>query len=127
MSIRMRHTRGHTGNRRSHHALEATNIVVDKETGNLRLPHRLDEVTGMYRGKQIAPARAPKLAKEGKLKGISTAPVAEHKHEHEHEHEHEHAHAEHENAAVKGAEGNTGKVKRESRSEVKSGSVKKAK
>jgi len=119
MSIRMRHTRGHTGNRRSHHALEATNIVVDKESGNLRLPHRLDEVTGMYRGKQIAPARAAKLPREAKLKGIPTAPVTEHKHEH--------AHAEHENAAVKGAEGVTGKVKRESRSEVKSGPTKEAK
>ncbi len=119
MSIRMRHTRGHTGNRRSHHALEATNVVVDTETGTLRLPHRLDETTGMYRGKQIAPARAPKLAKEGKLKGVSTAPVAGPVHEH--------AHAEHENAAVKGVEGVTGKAKRESRSEVESGSSKKTK
>ncbi len=119
MSIRMRHTRGHTGNRRSHHALAATNVVTDKETGNLRLPHRLDEATGMYRGKQIAPAHAPKLAKAGKLKGVPTGPVAEHVHEH--------AHVEHENAEVKGAEGVIGKAKRESRSEVKSVSVKKAK
>ena len=27
--------------------------MKDKESGNLRLPHRLDEKTGMYRGKQI--------------------------------------------------------------------------
>lgn len=97
MSVRMRHTRGHTGNRRSHHALKNTNIVVDKDTGSLRLPHRLDETTGMYRGKQIAPAkavRAPKL----KLKA---APVA---HTHEHDHAHEHAHEEHVNAEMKGAE-----------------------
>ena len=58
MSVRMRHTRGHTNNRRSHHALKSTNIVKDKETGNLRLPHRLDETTGMYRGKLIAPQKA---------------------------------------------------------------------
>src|SRR4051812_5719195 len=58
MSIRMRHTRGHTGNRRSHHALKNTNIVTDKESGNLRLPHRLDEATGMYRGKLIVAPRA---------------------------------------------------------------------
>jgi len=53
----MRHTSSHTKNRRSHHALVQGLIVTDKESGNLRLPHRLDEVTGMYRGKQIA---APK-------------------------------------------------------------------
>lgn len=53
MSVRMRHTRSHTRNRRSHHALEGTNIVADKESGALRLPHTLDESTGMYRGKQI--------------------------------------------------------------------------
>ena len=53
MSVRMRHTSSHTKNRRSHHALVETGIVKDKESGNLRLPHRLDEKTGMYRGKQI--------------------------------------------------------------------------
>lgn len=54
MSVRMRHTRGHTGNRRSHHALKSMSIVKDAETGNFRLPHRVDEVSGTYRGKQIA-------------------------------------------------------------------------
>mgnify|MGYP001560704080 CR=1 FL=1 len=53
MSVRMRHTSSHTKNRRSHHALTAGSIVTDKESGALRLPHRLDETTGMYRGKQI--------------------------------------------------------------------------
>lgn len=57
MSIRMRHTSSHTKNRRSHHALKNQKLVKDKESGNLRLPHRLDEATGMYRGKQIAPAK----------------------------------------------------------------------
>ena len=115
MSIRMRHTKGHTANRRSHHALEATKVVVDKESGNLRLPHHIDEVTGMYRGKQIAAPRAVRAPKE-KAKGTSTEPVAEHTHEH--------AHEEHANAEVKGAEGVVGKVKRESRSEVKAKSPK---
>jgi len=49
----MRHTRSHTNNRRSHHALETTNVVTNPESGIQRLPHRMDEVTGMYRGKQI--------------------------------------------------------------------------
>lgn len=53
MSVRMRHTRSHTKNRRSHHALAETNLIKDEENNTLHLPHRLDEKTGMYRGKQI--------------------------------------------------------------------------
>ena len=48
----MRHTSSHTKNRRSHHALKNRNILTTEE-GTLRLPHRIDEATGMYRGKQI--------------------------------------------------------------------------
>lgn len=74
----MRHTSSHTKNRRSHHALAGTTIVVDKESGKLRLPHRLDESTGMYRGKQIvSKAELKKEAKKEKVK-------AQHKHEHIH-------------------------------------------
>lgn len=87
MSIRMRHTRGHTGNRRSHHALKRMNVVKDAESGNLRLPHRIDETTGMYRGKQIYTPKV-KSAKGGpkKEKGPDTEsmPKLEHGHTHEH-------------------------------------------
>jgi large subunit ribosomal protein L32 len=112
MSIRMRHTRGHTANRRSHHALKDTNIVTDKESGNLRQPHRIDEVTGMYRGKQIAPARTVRIAKD-KIQGVSTAPVVEHTHEH--------AHTEHLNADAKGTKGIAGKVATGGRPKARSG------
>ena len=110
----MRHTRGHTNNRRSHHALKDTNIVTDKETGNLRLPHRLDEVTGMYRGKQIAPAKEVRVSKQT-VKGTNTEPTGEH------EHVHEHAHAEHANAEVKAAKGVSGKVATGGRPKARSG------
>jgi large subunit ribosomal protein L32 len=53
----MRHTSSHTKNRRSHHALKNRVIVKDKDSGALRLPHRLDVSTGMYRGKQILPKK----------------------------------------------------------------------
>lgn len=112
MSIRMRHTRGHTNNRRSHHALLATKVVKDKESGNMRLPHRLDEATGMYRGKQIAPPRAARATKE-KVKGPSTAPVAPHVHDH--------AHEEHANAEAKISKGITGKVATGGRPKARSG------
>ena len=68
MSVRMRHTSSHTKNRRSHHALVAGKIVKDKESGALRLPHRLDETTGMYRGKLIVPARKKEIKEDTKRK-----------------------------------------------------------
>ena len=76
MSVRMRHTRAHTNNRRSHHALDATKFVTDKVSGKLRLPHRLDESTGTYRGKQIMTPKVKK-AKEPHAHGTH--------HEHVHE------------------------------------------
>lgn len=80
MSVRMRHTSSHTKNRRSHHALRATNIVSDKESGALRLPHRLDETTGMYRGKQIMAPKAVRAEKAHEAKKEKAK--KEHVHEH---------------------------------------------
>lgn len=68
MSVRMRHTSSHTKNRRSHHALKASSVMTDKESGALRLPHRLDESTGMYRGKLIVPERKKAIKEEKKRK-----------------------------------------------------------
>lgn len=112
MSIRMRHTSGHTANRRSHHALKNMNIVKDKESGNLRLPHRLDEATGMYRGKQIFTPKA-KAEHKTKVKGTSTAPVEKHVNEHSTE-----VHA---NAEAKASKGIFGKVATGGRPKARSG------
>lgn len=112
MSIRMRHTRGHTGNRRSHHALKGVKTLKDASSGALRLPHRVDETTGMYRGKQIF---TPK----------TKTPKAEHKHSHSHAEGHDHAkeHAAHEHAEQTqvGAKGLFGKLARNSRPKARSG------
>lgn len=89
MSVRMRHTSSHTKNRRSHHALLGTNVVTDKESGALRLPHRLDESTGMYRGKQIVSKKevkkeekkqkekAKKAERKDDVKTTNTTPMGE--------------------------------------------------
>ncbi|HYD92849.1 MAG TPA: 50S ribosomal protein L32 [Candidatus Paceibacterota bacterium] len=77
MSVRMRHTSSHTKNRRSHHALKNRVIVKDKESGALRLPHRLDESNGTYRGKQIVAKREVKAKRADHEKRL-----AAHKHEH---------------------------------------------
>lgn len=117
MSVRMRHTRGHTGNRRSHHALSDQKVVKDKESGKLRLPHRLDESTGMYRGKQIKAVRAGKVHAP-KVKGPDTTPGI---HEHEHDHPHKDTHIDHANAETKGSRGIMGKLTGGSRPKARSG------
>lgn len=53
MVIRMRHTRAHTKNRRSHHALSANAINIDTATKTSSLRHRVNTETGMYRGRQV--------------------------------------------------------------------------
>lgn len=75
----MRHTRSHSKNRRSHHALAANAVVADAESGELRLPHRLDESTGMYRGKQILPPSVMKK-KAARIKRVDRSRL-EHTHE----------------------------------------------
>ncbi len=39
--------------RRSHHSLKGINIVLDKDSGEPRLSHKIDKSTGMYKGRQI--------------------------------------------------------------------------
>jgi large subunit ribosomal protein L32 len=107
----MRHTRGHTNNRRSHHALVATSVVKDKESGNLRLPHRLDEKTGMYRGKQIFTPKV-KATRVSSVKAVAT-PATE---KTEHDHAHDHA-----NAEAKASKGVKGKVATGGRPKARSG------
>lgn len=39
--------------RRSHHALKAINVVVDKTTGEFKLPHHISLKDGFYNGRQV--------------------------------------------------------------------------
>jgi large subunit ribosomal protein L32 len=103
----MRHTRAHTNNRRSHHALDGVKSVVDKESGVRRLPHRLDESTGQYRGKQIA---APK-AKAAPVAKSKAAKLTETEHEHVHEH----------TPVVEGSKGIMGKLTGAAKPKARSG------
>jgi len=39
--------------RRSHSAVAKINVVIDKDTGEYRLPHHIDSSNGSYNNKQI--------------------------------------------------------------------------
>lgn len=64
----MRHTKSHTKNRRSHHALTAPKFTVDAKTGSSHLRHRLDMSTGMYRGRKVIDVAAKVAKKQAKGK-----------------------------------------------------------
>lgn len=49
----MRHTRGHTGHRRSHHTLEIPRLSKCAECGAEHLRHRVCMHCGMYRGRRV--------------------------------------------------------------------------
>jgi large subunit ribosomal protein L32 len=71
MVVRMRHTRSHTGNRRSHHALKSPAVTRDAD-GSVRMKHRMNPKTGTYKGRVVvdmiakkARTTAKKAAKRG--------------------------------------------------------------
>lgn len=53
MVIRMRHTRSHTRNRRSHHALKETNFAKCSNCTALKKRHNVCLSCGFYRGKKV--------------------------------------------------------------------------
>lgn len=68
MVVRMRHTRAHTGNRRSHHGLTGVTLTVDANTGSTHVRHRMDPKTGMYRGRKVVDLVAKVEKKQAKAK-----------------------------------------------------------
>ncbi len=53
MVVRMRHTRAHTKNRRSHHALKAPTLSACSHCGGKHRPHHMCLNCGYYNGKQV--------------------------------------------------------------------------
>lgn len=76
MSIRMRHTRAHTANRRSHHALVAPRLSKCANCGATHRRHMACVACGQYRGKTVIDTAA-KMAKKMKRADIRTAQKTE--------------------------------------------------
>ena len=48
-----RHSHARTRQRRAHDALKTPQFYLDKDTGEAKVPHRIDAVTGKFKGRQI--------------------------------------------------------------------------
>ena len=73
MVIRMRHTRSHTANRRSHHALKAKNLSKCSNCGEMHISHTVCEKCGMYRGRKVIDLVKKVEKKQKKVKAKTAA------------------------------------------------------
>jgi len=48
-----RHSKSRTRQRRAHDALPIPQFIVDVNTGETKIPHRIDPKTGEYKGRKI--------------------------------------------------------------------------
>jgi len=48
-----RHSKSRTRQRRAHDALAVPQFYIDKDSGEAKVPHRIDAKTGTYKGRQI--------------------------------------------------------------------------
>ncbi len=69
----MRVTKGHTGNRRSHHHLKEPRLSKCANCGAYHLRHRVCPECGHYRGKMIVDVVAKQEKKMQKLAQVSEA------------------------------------------------------
>lgn len=63
MTVRMRHTRGQTGSRRSHHNLDEARFSTCASCGKQYVRHTMCQHCGTYRGRTVVDIKA----KEQKL------------------------------------------------------------
>ncbi len=64
----MRHNRGQTGSRRSHHALASASFTLCEKCGNPREKHVMCPKCGTYKGKVVVDILAKANKKAAKIK-----------------------------------------------------------
>lgn len=78
MVVRMRHTRAHTANRRSHHALKGTRLSVSKE-GTVHPRHRVLLDGSTYRGRSVMDTSAKRATRAQKSRASRAEAPSEEK------------------------------------------------
>ncbi|MBP9711888.1 MAG: 50S ribosomal protein L32 [Candidatus Pacebacteria bacterium] len=73
MVVRMRHTKSHTANRRSHHALKSTSFAKCENCSALKRRHTVCVGCGFYRGKKVVDLVKKTEKKQKKAKAKSAA------------------------------------------------------
>lgn len=73
MVVRMRHTKSHTANRRSHHALKGVAFLKCENCQELKKGHTVCAACGYYRGKKVLNLVAKTEKKQKKMKAKSEA------------------------------------------------------
>ena len=73
MVIRMRHTKSHSANRRSHHALKSKVSSKCPNCGSASLPHRACQNCGKYKGREVVDVFSKVDKKEEKQKKQKSA------------------------------------------------------
>lgn len=70
MTVRMRHTRSHTKNRRSHHALDEPRLSKCSKCSAMHVRHRMCSACGYYKGREVVNVMAKVLKKNEKNKKV---------------------------------------------------------
>lgn len=79
MSVRMRHTKGHRNNRRSHHGLDEVRTTTCAKCGAVARPHHACANCGTYKGREVVDVLAKLTKKEQKAKAKELAEQEEDK------------------------------------------------
>ena len=73
MVVRMRSTRSHTNNRRSHHALDAVRVSKCQSSGALHKSHAMCMQCGSYNGRKVIDVAVAAAAKAKKKAAVAKA------------------------------------------------------
>lgn len=73
MSVRMRHTRSHTGNRRSHHRLQTAAVAHCARCRAVKVAHTVCTNCGAYNGRELIDVMKKLTKKERKAKAKELA------------------------------------------------------